>query len=191
MGNVCAACDAEYEEMDTTSRNLKKQSKPMMIHQEAGFVTNHHLEDSVAKRVLTMNDLSNRAQETQKKLDEFNFNFAKDAYIDITGKDEGLGIENFVGPYRYNSDSSTYEGHVVDGMREGLGVNITKKGDCYEGSWVNDKPEGYGRYIQFNGDYYEGEFLQGYPHKKGKMVYKISGIEYEGEFNKGKNMETE
>jgi len=47
------------------------------------------------------------------------------------------------GVYRY-PDGSTYQGQYKRGLREGLGVLITKDGAVYSGNWSNDKKDGRG-----------------------------------------------
>lgn len=186
MGNLCGACqDIEEDIVSDISKNVEKRRKPKMIKHEAEFVAMHEIEPEIAERTFEMNNLSEKAEVVQKRIEEFNFSYARDSYVDLSNNPSKLSKEDFVGPYRYVKDESTYEGHVNEGVREGLGVSVTKDGDVYEGAWMKDKPEGYGRYIQFNGDFYEGIFHHGYPHGKGKMVHFESEITYEGDFEKG------
>lgn len=184
MGNVCAMCenrdDMELEKVG----ELKKQTKPVLLKQEVEFPPDGEIDSTKAKRVSGMNELSSKVKITEEKLFKFNFDDSRLAYIDIKGESH-LSLDDFKGPFKYFKDESTYNGHVLNGHREGLGISITKRGDIYKGSWIDDMPDGYGRYIQSNGDYYEGEFKSGYPHGKGKIEQVETGVVYEGEFRRG------
>lgn len=48
------------------------------------------------------------------------------------------------GVYRY-TDGTTYRGQFKNGMRHGLGTQITTRGDCYTGNFAFDQKSGTGR----------------------------------------------
>lgn len=184
MGNICAVCQTREEMEMEGVVELKKQTKPVLLKQELEFAPDEEIDSTKAKKVFGMNEPSKKAKVTDEKLFKFNFEDSRLAYIDIKGECH-LSLDDFKGPFKYFKDESTYEGLVLNGCREGLGISITKRGDIYKGSWIDDMPDGFGRYIQSNGDSYEGEFKCGYPHGKGKMETIEEGIVYEGEFKKG------
>ena len=78
-----------------------------------------------------------------------------------------------------NGDS--YEGEVIDELKDGKGVFIYKSGSKYEGYFKNNVKDGHGIFSYKNGDKYEGDFKNG--SKAGKGVkYFANGDKYEGEW---------
>jgi hypothetical protein len=54
-------------------------------------------------------------------------------------------------------ENSRYYGQIIeDGIRHGMGIFETEKGDIYMGDWQNDTYHGYGMYIYNEGERYEG-----------------------------------
>ena len=80
---------------------------------------------------------------------------------------------------RENGD--VYEGELVNGTPEGMGVLRLANGDTYEGEFRGGAKRGKGKYTFADGGVYEGGFLGGHPNGKGKMVY-ASGNVYEGDW---------
>ena len=61
-----------------------------------------------------------------------------------------------------------YVGQVVNGLREGKGIEYYNSGNRYEGDFRNDKKEGKGIYYYNNGDREMVDYYNGNP--KGKWV---------------------
>jgi hypothetical protein len=81
----------------------------------------------------------------------------------------------------YEDESATYEGELVNGVCEGLGVLRFSDGDIYRGTWKNDKREGRGVHLFSNGNRYEGDYKNG--NREGRGVYLWpSGSRYEGDW---------
>ena len=81
-----------------------------------------------------------------------------------------------------NGDS--YEGEVIDELKDGKGVMIYKGGNKYDGEWKNDKKEGKGVFIYKSGSKYEGYFKNNVKDGHGIFSYK-NGDKYEGDFKNG------
>ena len=98
---------------------------------------------------------------------------------------------NFTGRGRLQwRDGSTYDGDVVNGVREGFGVyrRCSRRPFVYEGEWR--KGMFHGRGVCYYGEYgcehrYEGEFQNGLREGTGTMYYP-SGNVYEGMWHLGK-----
>lgn len=56
------------------------------------------------------------------------------------------------------ADGSRYEGHLVNGVRQGMGTYYFANGGRYVGDWLNDKRHGKGTDYYTNGDRYKGDF---------------------------------
>ena len=74
-----------------------------------------------------------------------------------------------------------YEGEFKENRANGYGKYVNTKKEIYNGSWVNDTQEGYGELILNNGSRYIGEFKNGMEHGKGKITWNDSSF-YEGDF---------
>ena len=74
-----------------------------------------------------------------------------------------------------------YEGEFKDNKANGFGKYVNIKGDIYIGNWVNDQQEGKGELILKNGSMYTGFFKNGMENGKGKIVWPDSSF-YEGDF---------
>jgi hypothetical protein len=76
-----------------------------------------------------------------------------------------------VGRYDW-TDSSFYEGQVVNGLRHGKGSYTNpKEGVVYEGDWKNGLRHGHGILRYRNGSVYEGAWERGMKWGQGKMTY--------------------
>ena len=82
--------------------------------------------------------------------------------------------------YFYRDDKSTYQGQYRSGLRDGLGLEISKKGEIYSGNFVDDFKHGSGRLILQNGSYYEGMFEKGVFEGHGTLTDKNNGFKYTG-----------
>lgn len=69
-----------------------------------------------------------------------------------------------------------YKGIVVDGLREGQGVQTFSNGDVYEGSWETDCMSGRGVMLYANGAQYDGQWSMGKRSGEGKMDW-AEGVE--------------
>jgi len=74
-----------------------------------------------------------------------------------------------------------YEGEFKDNKANGFGKYVNIKGDIYIGNWVDDQQEGKGELILKNGCMYTGYFKNGMENGKGKIVWPDSSF-YEGDF---------
>lgn len=98
-----------------------------------------------------------------------------------------------------------YDGHYINGLKDGQGIFYYKNDDIYSGNWKEDKRHGYGVFVSSaTGSVYEGSWLNGLQdamggggHNKqsyrgtddddgscGCMYYKNGNI-YKGGFSKG------
>ncbi len=82
-------------------------------------------------------------------------------------------------------DGGVYEGHCVNGLRDGHGLYTWASGNRYVGEWSLDRQNGKGTLILTSGAVYEGEFRAGREHGNGKMTWP-NGAWYEGAYEKGK-----
>ena len=81
-----------------------------------------------------------------------------------------------------------YNGEVLIGKPNGLGVIIFPNGIRYVGEWRYGKYEGQGTYTygkgKWEGDKYKGKFRGGYRNGQGTYTWS-DGDKYVGEFKKG------
>jgi hypothetical protein len=82
------------------------------------------------------------------------------------------------------ADGSSFDGTLVQGLRDGLGHYAWANGQRYEGEWRDDRPSGAGRLWFANGDVYEGLVEDGHPNGQGRMRF-AGGDRYVGEFKAG------
>ena len=94
-----------------------------------------------------------------------------------------LGIPNGVGVYTWN-DGTRYEGDVVNGQRHGYGVLEWPNGSHYEGDFAQDSRTGSGIFTWASGVYYEGEFLNNQFHGQG-TYYAADGSIQSGQWENG------
>jgi hypothetical protein len=81
----------------------------------------------------------------------------------------------------YEDSERRYVGEFRNGFRDGLGKNVTVRGDKYVGVWRDDLPNGKGSFVSSNGDEYVGMFVNG--KKEGEGILKKSNQDqYFGDF---------
>lgn len=96
------------------------------------------------------------------------------------------GMPHGAGYFSSARDGSRYEGDVVDGRREGTGVQVALDGSSYQGQWQANKRHGIGKAVYTLGGSYEGEWRDNRFHGQGRIVYGGSGRTYTGEFVEGR-----
>ena len=96
----------------------------------------------------------------------------------VNGKREGKGID-------YYNNGDRYEGDFKNDIKEGKGIYYYSNGNRYEGDWKNGKSEGKGIYYYNNGDRYEGDYKNDKKEGKGIFYYN-NGDRYEGDWKNGK-----
>ncbi|MBR4888686.1 MAG: hypothetical protein IKU17_06040, partial [Clostridia bacterium] len=84
------------------------------------------------------------------------------------------------------SDGVGYSGMMLDGVKAGYGVRITKEGYKYAGENLNDMKHGYGVFDTPAGDHYEGFWANDVRHGKGVYTWAENGNVYDGDFLEGK-----
>ena len=83
-----------------------------------------------------------------------------------------------------NPNGSKYVGMFKNGMYEGRGRLIFRKGDYYEGEFKDNKANGFGKYVNIKGDIYIGNWVNDQQEGKGELILK-NGCMYTGYFKKG------
>ena len=76
-------------------------------------------------------------------------------------------------------DGSFYEGEMLKGLPDGMGILVYSNGDRYEGAFIAGEKSGTGKYFWENGDYYIGSFDFDTLHGKGTYYYN-DGVTFRG-----------
>lgn len=82
-------------------------------------------------------------------------------------------------------DDGTYEGELINGVRNGWGKYKWKDGDIYEGEWKDGLFWGKGTFRFGEGYVYEGEFVNGKLHGDG-VICRAGGSKHKGTFKNNK-----
>ena len=80
-------------------------------------------------------------------------------------------------------DETNYNGHILNGAKEGYGVLEFNDGTKYEGEFKNDNYHGKGKIVYSDGSQYEGDFKNNMKDGKGIYVWP-DGKVYEGDYVK-------
>ena len=81
-----------------------------------------------------------------------------------------------------DEDGEVYEGDVVEGAREGVGICLFPNGLLYQGQWLQGKEHGTGKLMTHGRKViYEGEWSEGKMNGKGRYVFPSGGV-YEGDW---------
>jgi hypothetical protein len=83
-----------------------------------------------------------------------------------------------------NKDGSKYIGFFKNGMFEGRGRLILRKGDYFEGEFKQNKANGFGKYVNIKGEIYIGNWVDDKQEGDGELILK-DGSRYNGQFKKG------
>ena len=86
----------------------------------------------------------------------------------ISQLSQKLNVNNINNQQELKDKNWRYVGQVVNGLREGKGIEYYNDGDRYEGDFRNDKREGKGIYYYNNGDREMGDYYDNQP--RGKFV---------------------
>ena len=170
MGNACCST-TDNTDMDMGKSNFVGEDK-------SNVRTNLENEDFPRSNVATadtMNPPSTLARVPYSQRSDW----TRIDDSNLTGNPRG-------GPFKYLGSNTTYEGQFKDGLRSGLGTEITADGEVYTGNWADDQRNGSGRLCEINGDVYEGEFRRGLRDGQGTIVHEESGFTYTGEWRNDK-----
>jgi hypothetical protein len=96
------------------------------------------------------------------------------------------GLPHGAGYFKYTNGDGLYEGGVVEGVREGAGMQVELDRSTYEGQWKAGKRHGAGKAVFTLGGSYEGEWRDDKFNGRGKIVYGGSGRTWSGEFRNGR-----
>ena len=78
---------------------------------------------------------------------------------------------------KFTFPEGIYDGEVVDGKREGVGILLYPNGAAYEGEWHNDEPHGKGAKYKADGTLsYEGLWTHGKRKTENKRITLKDGI---------------
>lgn len=81
-----------------------------------------------------------------------------------------------------DEDGEVYEGEVVDGERDGVGICLFPNGLLYQGTWAQGKEHGSGKLMTHGRCLiYDGEWSEGKMSGKGRYVFPSGGV-YEGDW---------
>ena len=83
-----------------------------------------------------------------------------------------------------NKDGSKYNRKKKNGMFEGRGRLILRKGDYFEGEFKQNKANGFGKYVNIKGEIYIGNWVDDKQEGDGELILK-DGSRYNGQFKKG------
>ena len=81
----------------------------------------------------------------------------------ISQLSQKLNVNNINNQQELKDKNWRYVGQVVNGLREGKGIEYYNDGDRYEGNWKNDKKEGKGIYYYNDGSRKMGDYLNDNP----------------------------
>ena len=83
-----------------------------------------------------------------------------------------------------NKDGSKYVGLFKNGMFDGRGRLILRKGDYYEGEFKQNKANGFGKYVNVKGEIYIGNWKDDKQEGEGELILQ-DGSRYNGQFKNG------
>ena len=112
------------------------------------------------------------------------FNLPKDSNIFFQGFVENA--DNINGFGKLYTDIFTYVGHFKDNKFHGQGEIIFKNNNIeqsFKGTFINGLKNGIGLEIYSNGDYYEGSFLENKKHGNGSIYNKNKQIKIKSSWN--------
>jgi len=96
-------------------------------------------------------------------------------------QEEGPVAEGWVSALA-DEDGEVYEGEVVDGERDGVGICLFPNGLLYQGKWARGKEHGAGKLMTHGRCLiYDGEWSEGKMSGKGRYVFPSGGV-YEGDW---------
>ena len=157
------------------------------IINELQQISNSSHENLTIKRIsdviIKMNFIIN---ENKKNHESIMIQFTK-LENQISQLSQKLNVNNINNQQELKGKNWRYVGQIVNGLREGKGIEYYNDGNRYEGDFRNDKREGKGIFYYNNGDRYEGDFKNGNMEGKG-IFYFNNGERYEGDW-KNNNME--
>ena len=104
-----------------------------------------------------INKMNYIINENKKNL-ELIRNDIKQIYSQINKKFDELKINNTINNKELKYDNGRYIGQVVNGLKEGKGIEYYNSGNRYEGDFRNDKREGNGIYYYNNGEREMGDY---------------------------------
>ena len=105
----------------------------------------------------------------------------------ISQLSQKLNVNNINNQQELKGKNWRYVGQVVNGLREGKGIEYYNDGNRYEGDFRNGKREGKGIYYHKNGNIYEGDYKNDVGNGKGIFYYN-NGDREMGDYYNGKKI---
>ncbi|XP_064232511.1 radial spoke head 10 homolog B isoform X2 [Aotus nancymaae] len=97
------------------------------------------------------------------------------------------GVRNGFGMFKCSTQPVSYIGHWCNGKRHGKGtIYYNQEGTCwYEGEWVQNIKKGWGIRCYKSGNIYEGQWEDNVRHGEGRMRWLTANQEYTGRWERG------
>nr|XP_035138703.1 radial spoke head 10 homolog B isoform X11 [Callithrix jacchus] len=97
------------------------------------------------------------------------------------------GMRNGFGMFKCSTQPVSYIGHWCNGKRQGKGtIYYNQEGTCwYEGDWVQNVKKGWGIRCYKSGNIYEGQWEDNVRHGEGRMRWLTANQEYTGQWERG------
>ncbi|EPQ15906.1 Radial spoke head 10 like protein B [Myotis brandtii] len=97
------------------------------------------------------------------------------------------GMRNGFGVFKCSTQPVSYIGHWCQGTRHGKGsIYYNEEGtSCYEGDWVHNIKKGWGIRRYKSGNMYEGQWENNMRHGEGTMKWLTTNEEYSGQWENG------
>ena len=138
------------------------------IINELQQIINSSREDLTIKRISDIIIKMNFFYNENKKYYESIMNQFANLENELNQLKQNFKINDINNQKELELENGRYVGQVVNGLREGKGIEYYNDGDRYEGDFRNDKREGKGIYYFNNGDREMGDYYNG--KRKGKFV---------------------
>ena len=167
MGNACGACAGDKDENELYIRG-PSGGKGMPdgnqnFREEEFYVENHR---SIVKIQSAFRAQKARSYVKQGK--HLERKFVNDPALEY--KQE----------FQFD-DGAVYTGQMLNGQREGYGIQIWPEGAKYEGFWKDNMAHGRGKFHHLDGDIYDGEWERDMANGFG-TYFRADGSQYQGEW---------
>ena len=133
-------------------------------------ISNSSHENLIIKRISDIITKMNFIINENRKTRELIMNQFSKLENQISQLSQNLKINNVSNQQELKYDNGRYVGQVVNGLREGKGIEYYNDGNRYEGDFRNDKREGKGIMYYHNGDRKMGDYYNDNPIGKHVML---------------------
>ena len=165
---------------DSLKWELKEKNN---LHQKLK-TTRYNIDQEKTEIQQTLSNVNDLLNECRAELEQLNESFQNGSILK-TDNATDISALKIINIFNTKGNEIYYLGNTENGMANGYGAGLWKKGGHYTGDWKDNNRHGKGKYFWADGENYEGDFVLDKREGYGKYTWK-NGIYFIGHWKADK-----